>query len=42
MMPFRSKKQRAYLFINKPKLAKRWAKKYGTKIVKTKKRRKER
>jgi hypothetical protein len=30
-MPFKSKKQRAYLFKNKPKIAKRWAKKYGTK-----------
>lgn len=24
-MPFKSKKQRAYLFINKPKIAKKWA-----------------
>lgn len=31
-MPFRSKKQRKYLFANKPALAKKWAKKYGTKI----------
>jgi hypothetical protein len=36
-MPFRSEKQRKYLFANKPALAKKWAKKYGTKIVKTKK-----
>lgn len=31
-MPFKSKKQRAYLYANKPRLAKRWAKKYGNKI----------
>ena len=31
-MPFKSAKQRAYLFLNEPKLAKRWASKYGTKI----------
>jgi len=36
-MPFRSAKQRKYLFANKPTLAKKWAKKYGTKIVKIKK-----
>ncbi|OQA82180.1 MAG: hypothetical protein BWY29_00959 [Microgenomates group bacterium ADurb.Bin238] len=33
-MPFRSVKQRKYLFANKPKLAKKWAKKYGTKVKK--------
>jgi len=31
-MPFKSKKQRKYLFANKPKLAKKWTKKYGNKI----------
>ena len=31
-MPFKSAKQRAYLFIHEPKLAKEWANKYGTKI----------
>ena len=31
-MPFRSKRQRGYLFAKKPKIARRWAKKYGTKI----------
>jgi hypothetical protein len=36
-MPFRSKKQRAYLFAKHPAVAKKWAKKYGTKIVKKKK-----
>ncbi len=32
-MPFRSKAQRAWMWANKPKLAKRWTKKYGSKIV---------
>jgi len=36
MSPFVSKRQRAYLFAKKPALAKRWAKKYGTKIKKKK------
>ena len=31
-MPFKSKKQRAYLYAKKPKLAKKWARKYGNKI----------
>ena len=31
-MPFRSKRQRRYMFARHPKIAKRWAKKYGTKI----------
>ena len=30
-MPFKSYKQQAYLFAKKPKIAKKWAKKYGTK-----------
>lgn len=30
-MPFRSAKQRRFMFANHPKVAKRWAKKYGTK-----------
>jgi hypothetical protein len=33
-MPFKSAKQRAYLFKNKPRLAKKWAKKYGGKVKK--------
>lgn len=32
-MPFRSEKQRKFLFANYPKMAKRWTKKYGSKIV---------
>lgn len=35
-MPFRSKKQRAWMYANKPKLAKKWTKKYGSKIRKKK------
>jgi hypothetical protein len=31
-MPFKSGRQRRYLFAKKPRLAKRWAKKYGTKV----------
>ena len=37
MSPFRSEKQRRFLYAKKPKLAKRWAKKYGNKIKKGKK-----
>ena len=29
-MPFKSEKQRKYLFANKPEIAKRWAKDYNT------------
>lgn len=36
-MPYKSAKQRAYLHINEPELAKKWDKKYGGKIVKKKK-----
>ena len=32
-MPFRSEKQRKFMHINKPKIAKKWSKKYGSKIV---------
>lgn len=37
-MPFRSKKQRTWMAINKTAVYKKWKKKYGTKIVKRKKR----
>ena len=37
-MPFRSAKQRRYMFAKHPKIAKKWAKKYGTKIRPRKKR----
>ena len=33
-MPFRSAKQRRFMFARHPGIAKRWAKKYGTKIKK--------
>ena len=36
-MPFRSEKQRKYLWKNNPKIAKKWSKKYGSKIAKKKK-----
>ena len=36
-MPFRSEKQRKFMHINKPKIAKKWSKKYGSKIAKKKK-----
>ena len=31
-MPYKSKKQIAYLHSNKPELAKKWDKKYGSKV----------
>jgi hypothetical protein len=31
-MPFKSAKQRRYMFAKHPKIARRWAKKYGTKV----------
>lgn len=37
MSPFKSQKQRKYLWAKKPALAKKWTKKYGSKIVKSKK-----
>ncbi len=33
-MPFKSEKQRRWLWANKPSIAKRWAKKYGSKSKK--------
>ena len=36
-MPYRSAKQRAYMHIRHPRIAKRWDKRYGGKIVKSKK-----
>tara|TARA_R110000751_G_scaffold275450_1_gene376364 strand:- start:124 stop:240 length:117 start_codon:yes stop_codon:yes gene_type:complete len=36
-MPFKSDKQRRYLFKNKPKIAKKWAAEYGSKVKKIKK-----
>ena len=36
-MPFRSVKQRKYLWAKHPEIAKKWTKKYGSKIKKGKK-----
>tara|TARA_R110000787_G_scaffold226978_1_gene334745 strand:- start:36 stop:149 length:114 start_codon:yes stop_codon:yes gene_type:complete len=36
-MPFKSEKQRKYLFKNEPKIAKKWSKKYGSKSIGKKK-----
>jgi len=36
-MPYKSAKQRAWMHINKPDIAKRWDKEYGSKIKKKKK-----
>ena len=33
-MPFKSVKQRKYLWAKKPALAKKWTKKYGSKVKK--------
>jgi len=32
-MPFKSEKQRAFMYAKHPETAKRWAKKYGAEIV---------
>jgi len=36
-MPFKSEKQKRWMYANKPKLAKKWAKKYGARIRRKKK-----
>jgi hypothetical protein len=36
-MPFKSKKQREWMKINKPETYKKWKKKYGTRIEPSKK-----
>ena len=38
-MPFRSEKQRRYMYAKHPSIAKRWAKKYGNAIRKKGKKR---
>ena len=38
-MPYRSAKQRRFMHARHPKIAARWDKKYGGKIVKSKKKR---
>ena len=37
-MPYRSEKQRRFMHARHPKIAKRWDKKYGSKIKKKKRR----
>lgn len=39
-MPYRSKRQRAFMHAKHPRIAKKWDKKYGAKIVRKKKRKK--
>jgi len=34
-MPFKSKKQRSWMYANIPTVAKKWTKKYGSKIRKS-------
>ena len=38
-MPFKSKKQRAFMWANYPNIAREWTKKYGHKVQKKKKKR---
>lgn len=38
-MPFKSKRQRSWMWANKPSMAKSWTKKYGSKIKGSKKKR---
>lgn len=40
-MPFKSEKQRRYLWAKEPELAERWTKKYGSKIRPPKKKEKK-
>jgi len=40
-MPFKSEKQRKYLWKNHPKIAKKWTDKYGSKPKKTKRKKKK-
>ena len=39
-MPFRSEKQRRYLWMHHPEIAKKWTKEHGSKIVPSKKKKK--
>jgi hypothetical protein len=41
-MPYRSAKQRAYMHAKQPAIAKRWDKKYGGKVVPSKKTKRKR
>jgi hypothetical protein len=39
-MPYKSKKQRAWMHVHEPETAKRWDKRYGGKVVPSKKHKK--
>ena len=39
-MPFKSVKQRKFMYAKHPEIAKRWAKKYGNKIKRSSKKKK--
>lgn len=39
-MPFKSEKQRRWMYANEPEMAERWSKKYGNKIEKSARKRK--
>ena len=41
MSPFKSKKQRKYMWAKLPKLAKKWTEKYSGKIVKNKRKKRK-
>jgi hypothetical protein len=41
-MPFKSERQRRFLWKNEPEVARRWTDEYGSKPVGTKKKRKKR
>jgi hypothetical protein len=41
-LPFKSKKQRAFLYANKPEIAKKWSATYGSKVKKPTTRKKQR
>lgn len=40
-MPYRSDKQRVWMHIHHPEIAKRWDEKYGSKIVPSKRKKKQ-
>ena len=40
-MPFKSVKQRKYMWAKHPDIAKRWTSKYGSKVVKSKSKKKK-
>lgn len=40
-MPFRSEKQKRFMYAKHPSIARRWSKKYGSKIKKKKKKKRK-